>query len=141
MKFFKRRADGAFAADGTMPIPGGSAPSGLDAQRGRQPPVRGAEHEHQVAVIDTPTRTVLGQSPGRHLSVHDGAVSRRVEGLRQQLGRQVPGPADFTDGMFPVVVDPAHRHPDQRHGLGDRHRQQHGRRRRSTSACIRAAWP
>ena len=55
-------------------------------------------------------------------------------------GGKVPGPADFTDGMFPVVVDPRTGIPIDRHGVGDRHGEQRGRQDDRTSGSIRPAW-
>src|SRR5262249_43052513 len=62
VKFFKAGADGTFAADGTIPI-AGSAPSGLTLDASGSRLYVALNMAHQVAVIDTATRTILSRVP------------------------------------------------------------------------------
>ena len=92
VKIFKAAADGMFAADGTIPIARRAAPSGLTLDADGTRLYVALNMTHEVAVIDTATRQIRHARHGRHLSLHRGHLRRRIEGLRQQLGRQGAGP-------------------------------------------------
>ena len=88
---------------------------------------------HEVAVIDTATRTILSGVP---VGIYPYTTVISADGSKVYVsnwGGRVPGPTDFTDGMFPVVVDrrtgipvtgtvSVHRHGEQRGREDDRRR-------------------
>ena len=105
VKIFKAAADGSFAADGTIPISGGPQPSGLtlDANGGHLYVALNMTHE--VAVIETSTRKVLARVK---VGIYPYTAVISGDGSKVYVsnwGGKVPGATDFTDGMFPVVVD------------------------------------
>ena len=60
---------------------------------------------HEVAVIDTAARAVLAEVP---VGIYPYTTVLSADGSKAYVsnwGGRVPGPTDFTDGMFPVVVD------------------------------------
>ena len=60
---------------------------------------------NQVAVIDTATNTVVQRVP---VGTYPYTTVVSADGSKVYVsnwGGKVPGPTDFTDGMFPVVVD------------------------------------
>src|SRR5262245_10834947 len=105
VKLFAVTASGAFAADGTIPISGGSAPSGLSLSADGARLYVALNMTHQVAVIDTATRSIITRVP---VGIYPYTTVRSLDGTKVYVsnwGGKVPGPTDFTDGMFPVVVD------------------------------------
>jgi YVTN family beta-propeller protein len=104
VKFFKRAPDGSFVTDGSIPIPG-SSPSGLKANGDGSRLYVALNLKNSVAVIDTSSRTILAQIP---VGTYPYATLVSADGSRVYVsnwGGKVPGKGDFTDGMFPVVVD------------------------------------
>jgi YVTN family beta-propeller protein len=60
---------------------------------------------HSVAVIDTATRALVREVP---VGIYPYTTAISADGAKVYVsnwGGRVPGPSDFTDGMFPVVVD------------------------------------
>ena len=105
VKIFKAAADGSFAANGTIPISGGSAPSGLTLDASGSRLYVALNMTHEVAVIDTATRAIVRRIP---VGIYPYTTVMSADGSKVYVtnwGGKVPGPADFTDGMFPVVVD------------------------------------
>src|SRR5262245_14778316 len=105
VKLFRATPAGAFAADGTIPISGGSAPSGLSLSADGARLYVALNMTHQVAVIDTATRTIIARVP---VGIYPYTTVRSLDGTKVYVsnwGGKVPGPTDFTDGMFPVIVD------------------------------------
>src|SRR5262245_63076258 len=105
VKLFRATPAGAFAADGTIPISGGSAPSGLSLSADGARLYVALNMTHQVAVIDTATRTIIARVP---VEIYPYTTVRSLDGTKVYVsnwGGKVPGPTDFTDGMFPVIVD------------------------------------
>jgi YVTN family beta-propeller protein len=105
VKFFTRAADGSFAADGRLPI-AGAAPSGLDVNPDGSRLYVALNMTHEVAVIDTTTRALLARVP---VGIYPYTTVVSADGRKiyvSNWGGRVPGPADVTDGVFPVVVDP-----------------------------------
>jgi YVTN family beta-propeller protein len=105
VKIFKAAADGTFAADGTIPISGGSAPSGLTLDANGSRLYVALNMNHQVAVIDTATRSIVSRAP---VGTYPYTTVISADGSKvyaSNWGGKIPGPTDFTDGMFPVVVD------------------------------------
>ncbi len=105
VKIFTAAANGMFAADGTIPISGGSAPSGLALDANGARLYVALNQTNEVAVIDTATRTILSRVPA---GIYPYTAVISADGSKVYVsnwGGMVPGPSDFTDGMFPVVVD------------------------------------
>src|SRR6185503_15247794 len=105
VKIFKAAANGVFAADGTIPISGGAAPSGLTLDANGTHLYIALNMTHQVAVIDTATRQIISRVP---VGIYPYTAVTSADGTKVYVsnwGGMVPGPNDFTDGMFPVVVD------------------------------------
>ena len=105
VKIFKAAADGTFAADGTIPISGGSAPSGLTLDANGSRLYVALNMTHQVAVIDTATRSMVSRVP---VGTYPYTTVMSADGSKVYVsnwGGRIPGPTDFTDGMFPVAVD------------------------------------
>ena len=104
VKIFRAAPDGTFAADGTIAI-AGAAPSGLTLDASGSRLYVALNMTHQVAVIDTATRTILSRVP---VGIYPYTAVVSADGSKvyaSNWGGKVPGPTDFTDGMFPVVVD------------------------------------
>jgi YVTN family beta-propeller protein len=106
VKIFKADANGSFAANGTIPISGGSAPSGLTLDANGSHLYVALNMTHEVAVIDTATRVIVKRIP---VGIYPYTTVISADGSKVYVtnwGGKVPGPGDVTDGMFPVVVDP-----------------------------------
>ena len=102
---FSRAADGTFAADSSISIPS-SAPSGLRVSHDGSKLYVALNTAHQLAVIDTATRTVVARVA---VGIHPYTTVISADGSKVYVsnwGGRVPGPTDVTDGMFPIVVDP-----------------------------------
>src|SRR5262245_15769972 len=105
VKIFKSDANGVFAANGTIPVSGGAEPSGLSLNPAGTRLFVALNQTHQVAVIDTATRQILTRVP---VGVFPYTTVGSADGSKVYVsnwGGKVPGPTDFTDGQFPVVVD------------------------------------
>ncbi|MEP7306158.1 MAG: bifunctional YncE family protein/alkaline phosphatase family protein [Acidobacteriota bacterium] len=105
VKIFSAAANGNFAADGTIPISGTSAPSGLTLDANGARLYVALNMTNEVAVIDTTTRTILRRVP---VGTYPYTAVISADGSKVYVsnwGGVVPAPGDFTDGMFPVVVD------------------------------------
>src|SRR5262245_50617538 len=105
VKIFKAAADGSFAADGTIPISGGSAPSGLTLDANGTHLYVALNMTHEVAVIDTAARRILARVP---VGIYPYTAVIAAAGSKVYVsnwGGRVPTASDVTDGMFPVVVD------------------------------------
>jgi YVTN family beta-propeller protein len=60
---------------------------------------------HEVAVIDTATRAITKRVP---VGIYPYTAVISADGSKVYVsnwGGLVPGPNDFTDGMFPVIVN------------------------------------
>jgi YVTN family beta-propeller protein len=104
VKLFTMAADGSFRADGTIPI-AGAAPSGLTLNPDGTRLYVALNNANQLAVIDTATRAIVRRVP---VGTFPYTVVASADGSKVYVsnwGGKVPGPDDFTDGMFPVVVD------------------------------------
>ena len=88
------------------PLPiAGAAPSGLTLNGNGSRLYVALNQAHQVAVIDTATRAIVTRIP---VGTYPYTTVMSADGSKVYVsnwGGKVPGPADFTDGMFPVVVD------------------------------------
>jgi len=103
VKIFKATA-GTFAAAGTIPISGGPQPSGLTLNADGTRLYVALNQTHEVAVIDTATRSVTRVKTGTYpYTTAISADGRKV--YVSNWGGRIPGPTDFTDGQNPVVVD------------------------------------
>src|SRR5262245_60003349 len=105
VKFFKAAPDGTFAADGSIPISGGPEPSGLSLSPDGTRLYVALNMTHQVAVIDTAARTLVARIP---VGIYPYTTVTSLDGAKVYVsnwGGKVPGATDFTDGMFPVIVD------------------------------------
>ncbi|HXI27414.1 MAG TPA: bifunctional YncE family protein/alkaline phosphatase family protein [Vicinamibacterales bacterium] len=103
VKIFKATG-GVFAAAGTIPISGGPQPSGLTLDADGTHLYVALNQTHEVAVIDTATRSVARVKVG--IYPYTAVIS--ADGTKVYVsnwGGKVPGPADFTDGQNPVIVD------------------------------------
>lgn len=104
VKIFTMGAGGTFAAAASIAI-AGSAPSGLDVNADGTRLYVALNTRHSVAVIDTAARTMLAEVP---VGIYPYTTVVSADGTKVYVsnwGGRVPGPTDFTDGMFPVVVD------------------------------------
>ncbi len=104
VKIFSATPNGLFAADGSIPILG-AAPSGLALTAGGERLYVALNLLHEVAVIDTATRGIVSRIP---VGTFPYTVLASADGSKVYVsnwGGKRPGPDDFTDGMFPVVVD------------------------------------
>jgi YVTN family beta-propeller protein len=104
VRFFVAMPNGLFAADGTITI-AGAAPSGLSRNADGSRLYVALNQTNQVAVIDTATRAILTRIP---VGTYPYTTVMSGDGSRVYVsnwGGKIPGPGDFTDGMFPVVVD------------------------------------
>src|SRR5262249_36172325 len=104
VKFFVAGADGSFKADGTLRIPG-AAPSGLTLSGDGKLLYVALNQTNKVAVIDTATRAIVAQIPVGTFPYTTVASADGAKVYVSNWGGRIPGPDDFTDGMFPVVVD------------------------------------
>ena len=104
VKLFALAADGSFKADGTIPI-AGAAPSGLTLNPDGTRLYVALNNTNQVAVIDTATRAIVRRVPVGTFPYTAVASADGSKVYVSNWGGKVPGPDDFTDGMFPVVVD------------------------------------
>jgi YVTN family beta-propeller protein len=105
VKVFALSPGGTFAAAGTIPVSGGAAPSGLALSPDGTRLYVALNMTHEVAVIDTGTRTILRRVP---VGIYPYTTVLSADGSKVYVsnwGGKVPGAADFTDGSFPVVVD------------------------------------
>ena len=105
VKLFAAGPSGAFAADGTIPVSGGAAPSGLSLSPDGTRLYVALNMTHEVAVIDTAARRILARVP---VGIYPYTTVTSLDGSKVYVsnwGGKVPGPTDFTDGNFPVVVD------------------------------------
>jgi YVTN family beta-propeller protein len=104
VKIFTMAPAGTFAAAGSIPIPE-SAPSGLDVNANGSRLYVALNMRHSVAVIDTAARKLVTEVP---VGIYPYTTVLSADGSKVYVsnwGGKVPGPTDFTDGMFPVVVD------------------------------------
>ena len=104
VKMFSRTANGTFSPAGTIPI-AGAAPSGLSLSPDGRRLYVALNMTHEVAAIDTATSTVVRRIP---VGIYPYTTITSVDGSKVYVsnwGGRVPGPGDFTDGLFPVVVD------------------------------------
>src|SRR5262245_29380095 len=105
VKIFAATGTGTFAANGTIPISGGSAPSGLSLSADGSTLYVALNMTHEVAVINTATRAIVRRVP---VGIYPYTTVKSLDGSKVYVsnwGGKVPGPSDFTDGMFPVIVD------------------------------------
>src|SRR5262245_42888119 len=105
VKIFAATGPDPFAANGTIPI-AGAAPSGLSLSADGSRLYVALNMTHEVAVIDTATRTIVSRVP---VGIYPYTTAMSGDGSKVYVsnwGGKVPGPADVTDGMFPVAVDP-----------------------------------
>ena len=105
VKIFKASSNGSFAANGTIPISGGSAPSGLTLDANGSRLYVALNMTHEVAVIDTATRAIVKRIP---VGIYPYTTAISADGSKVYVtnwGGRVAGPGDMTDGLFPVVVD------------------------------------
>jgi YVTN family beta-propeller protein len=105
VKIFAAAPAGSFAAAGTIPI-ARAEPSGLSISPDGSRLYVALNMTNEVAVIDTATNTIVtrvgvGTYPYNTVVSADGSKV-----YVSNWGGRIPGPTDFTDGMFPVVVDP-----------------------------------
>src|SRR5262245_11206957 len=106
VKIFKTAANGSFAANGTIAISGGPAPSGLSLNANGSRLYVALNMTNEVAVIDTATRAIITRVP---VGTYPYTTVMSADGSKVYVtnwGGRRPGPTDVTDGMFPVVVDP-----------------------------------
>jgi len=104
VKMFAAAPDGTFAAAGTIPI-AGAAPSGLSLSADGSRLYVALNMTHELGVIDTATSTVVKRVP---VGIYPYTAVVSADGTKVYVtnwGGRVPRPDDFTDGMFPVVVD------------------------------------
>jgi YVTN family beta-propeller protein len=104
VKIFKA-VNGVFAAAATIPISGGSAPSGLTLNADGSRLYVALNLTHEVAVIDTASRAIVRRV---QVGIYPYTAVISADGSKVYVtnwGGKVPGPTDFTDGNFPVVVD------------------------------------
>jgi YVTN family beta-propeller protein len=104
VKLFSSAPDGTFAPAGTIPI-AGAAPSGLSLSADGARLYVALNMTHQVAVIDTATSTIVKRVP---VGIYPYTTVVSADGSKVYVtnwGGKVPASTDFTDGMFPVVVD------------------------------------
>jgi YVTN family beta-propeller protein len=104
VKLFSMTPAGTFAASGTIPI-AGAAPSGLSLSADGTRLYVALNMTHEVAVIDTATSAVVKRV---RVGIYPYTTAVSADGSKVYVtnwGGKVPGPTDFTDGMFPVVVD------------------------------------
>jgi YVTN family beta-propeller protein len=106
VKLFSMTPAGTYAAAGTIPISGGSAPSGLSLSADGTRLYVALNMTNEVAVIDTTTSTILARVK---VGIYPYTTVVSADGSRVYVtnwGGKVPGPTDVTDGMFPIIVDP-----------------------------------
>src|SRR5262245_36889622 len=106
VKIFKTAANGSFAANGTIAISGGPAPSGLSLNANGSRLYVALNMTNDMAVIDTATRAIITRVP---VGTYPYTTVMSADGSKVYVtnwGGRRPGPTDVTDGMFPVVVDP-----------------------------------
>ena len=104
VKLFSLTPAGTFAAAGSIPM-AGAAPSGLSLSADGTRLYVALNMTHQVAVIDTTTSMSVKRVP---VGIYPYTTVMSGDGSKVYVtnwGGKVPGPSDFTDGMFPVVVD------------------------------------
>ena len=104
VKFFTLQPTGLFAANGVLPI-AGAAPSGLTLSGDGSRLYVALNQANQVAVIDTATRAIVTRIP---VGTYPYTTVMSADGSKVYVsnwGGKIPGPADFTDGQNPVVVD------------------------------------
>ena len=106
VRTFRQLPDGSYTADGTIPISGGPAPSGLSLNASGTRLYIALNMTNQVAVIDTATRAILTRIP---VGTYPYTTVMSADGSKVYVsnwGGRIPGAGDTTDGMFPVAVDP-----------------------------------
>ena len=104
VKIFGAAADGTFAAIGSIPI-ATAEPSGLSLSPDGSRLYVALNMTHDVAVIDTATNAIVQRIP---VGIYPYTTVVSADGSKVYVsnwGGRVPGANDFTDGMFPVVVD------------------------------------
>jgi YVTN family beta-propeller protein len=104
VKIFAAAANGTFAAAGAIPI-ARAEPSGLSLSPDGSRLYVALNMTHEVAVIDTATRAIVARVP---VGIYPYTTVMSFDGAKVYVsnwGGKVPGATDFTDGMFPVVVD------------------------------------
>jgi YVTN family beta-propeller protein len=104
VKIFKA-TNGAFAADGTIPVSGGPQPSGLSLNADGSRLYVALNLTHEVLEIDTAARKLLARVQA---GIYPYTTVVSTDGRKVYVsnwGGKVPGPTDFTDGQNPVVVD------------------------------------
>jgi YVTN family beta-propeller protein len=101
---FAAAPDGTFAAAGSIAI-AGAAPSGLSLSGDGRRLFVALNMTHEVAVIDAQAFTLLARVPA---GIYPYTTAVSADGAKVYVtnwGGRKPGASDFTDGMFPVVVD------------------------------------
>jgi YVTN family beta-propeller protein len=104
VKIFAASGPDTFAAAGTIAI-SGAAPSGLSLSADGTTLYVALNMTHEVAVINTATRAIVRRIP---VGIYPYTTVKSLDGSKiyvSNWGGKVPGPTDFTDGMFPVIVD------------------------------------
>src|SRR5262249_41635190 len=104
VKIFRQQPDGSFAAGGTVVI-AGSEPSGLSVTPDGARVYVALNMSNEVAVIDTATNTLVNRVPVGTYPYTTVSSKNGAKIYVSNWGGKIPGPTDFTDGMFPVVVD------------------------------------
>src|SRR5262245_39662326 len=105
VKIFSATGPDTYAPAGTLPITCGSAPSGLSLSGDGSRLYVALNMTHEVAVIDKATRTIIRRIP---VGIYPYTTVMSLDGSKVYVsnwGGKVPGVSDFTDGMFPVIVD------------------------------------
>jgi hypothetical protein len=126
VKIFSRAPAGAFASAGAIRI-AGAAPSGLSLSADGSRlyvalNMTRSRGDRYRSVDDRSTHT------RRHLSLHDVDVGGRLEGVRDQLGGQSPGPRRFHRRHVSSRGRSSDRHSGQRDPIRDRYGDQHRRK-------------
>src|SRR5262245_32536900 len=99
VKLFSMTPAGTYAADGTIPVSGGAAPSGLSLSADGTRLYVALNMTHEVAVIDTAARRILARVP---VGIYPYTTAVSIDGSKVYVtnwGGKVPGPTDVTDGM------------------------------------------
>jgi YVTN family beta-propeller protein len=104
VKIFAAAPDGTFAAAGTIPI-ARAEPSGLSLSADGARLYVALNMSNEVAVIDTASKTIVARIP---VGTYPYTTVMSADGTKVYVsnwGGRMPVATDFTDGMFPVVVD------------------------------------
>ena len=103
---FTRQANGAFAADSALSIPG-SEPSGLSVHPSTGRVFVALNAAHEVAVMDPAAKNIIKQIP---VGAYPYTTLVSLDGKSVYVtnwGGRKPLAGDATDGVAPVVVNPA----------------------------------